>query len=104
MPVNNVERAFDVLVLNVPDDDKVVEFVSYFERTFIGDSNGRRRRRRPPLFSHEMWNKFEDVMRDLPRTNNAVEAWHNAFKKSLRGNHNINICLTYADIYVMLTR
>ena len=50
VPVDKVERAFEVLAGTVPDDDKVLEFVSYFERTFIGDSNGRRLRRRPPQF------------------------------------------------------
>ena len=66
VPVDNVERAFEVLAATVPDDDKVVEFVSYFKRTFIGDSNERRQWRRPQLFPHVMWNKFGDVMRDLP--------------------------------------
>ena len=38
-----------------------------------------RNRRKCPRFSISMWNCFSRVHLDLPRTNDAVEGWHNAF-------------------------
>ena len=38
-----------------------------------------RNRRKNPRFSISMWNCFSRVDLDLPRTNNAVEGWYNAF-------------------------
>ena len=38
-----------------------------------------RNRRKNPRFDIFMWNCFERVNQDLPRTNNAIEGWHNAF-------------------------
>eukprot|EP00102_Acyrthosiphon_pisum_P016308 XP_008187224.1 PREDICTED: uncharacterized protein LOC103310507 [Acyrthosiphon pisum] len=34
-----------------------------------------------------MWNCYESVIQDLPRTNNSVEGWHHAFNAALGANH-----------------
>ncbi|CAN8008605.1 unnamed protein product [Ixodes pacificus] len=58
-----------------------------FERTYVGSSIGRSRSRRPALFPHDFWSCYERISEGLPRTNNHVESWHNAFKKSLGLHH-----------------
>ncbi|XP_060868983.1 uncharacterized protein LOC132943868 [Metopolophium dirhodum] len=60
--------------------------INYFEDTWIGRPN-RRNGRRPPMFSVNMWNCYESVIQDLPRTNNSVEGWHHAFNAALGANH-----------------
>lgn len=45
---------------------------SYFEKNYVGRKNIRE-----PLFAHTIWNCYDSVVARLPRTNNAVEGWHN---------------------------
>lgn len=54
------------------------DLILYFEDNFIGRTMTRNRRNNP-RFAISMWNCFERANHDLPRTNNAVEGWHNAF-------------------------
>ena len=35
--------------------------------------------RKKPLFEHSLWNVYDRVIADLPRSNNSVEGWHKAF-------------------------
>ena len=49
----------------------------YIEDNFIGRL--RRGRRGQPRFPIEMWTQFSRVINNLPRSNNAIEGWHNAF-------------------------
>jgi hypothetical protein len=35
------------------------------------------------MFPIALWNVYDRVKHDLPRTNNAVEAWHNQFQVSI---------------------
>ena len=42
-------------------------------------------RRGKPRFNLQLWNIYEWVMQDLPRSNNPVEGWHRAF------NHHVSI-------------
>ena len=47
------------------------------EENFIGRQ--RRGRRSPPRFAIQLWNQYTRVIDNLPRSNNALEGWHNAF-------------------------
>ena len=47
------------------------EIIDYFEDVWIGRLGIRARR--PPMFPLELWNCFDAVEEDLPRTNNAIE-------------------------------
>ena len=53
--------------------------IDYFEDTYIG-------RLRPggphraPLFDLALWDMHDQMIGDLPRTNNAVEGWHRKTK------------------------
>lgn len=49
--------------------------------------NRSRRIRREPLFPISMWNHYDAVLNDLPRTNNAIEGWHHAFNARAGGCH-----------------
>ena len=57
------------------------DLLVYFEDTYIGRKMSRNRRANP-RFSISMWNCFSRVVLNLPRTNNMVEGWHNAFHVS----------------------
>lgn len=56
------------------------------EITWIGVAT-RGGRRRLPRFRTELWNLHESVITGLPRTNNAAEGWHNAFRLAIGSNH-----------------
>ena len=49
--------------------------------TYIG-KNLRNGRRGQPYFAYTLWNKYQDVLDDVPATNNKVEAWNCAWNKS----------------------
>lgn len=57
-----------------------------FEDTYIGRVN-RRGRKTPPLFPISIWNCYFLIEKDIPRTNNAVEGWHNCFNSLLNSVH-----------------
>ncbi|CAF4175533.1 unnamed protein product [Rotaria magnacalcarata] len=66
----------------------VLDFVDYFEDTFIGRVI-RNNSRRAPRFSVNMWNCFSRLDEELPRTNNSSEGWNRAIKNSARENPSI---------------
>jgi hypothetical protein len=77
-------RVYEELILldTFPEIDQLL---NYFEDTFIG--RRLRRRRNGALFSSDIWDCYEAVRQDNPRTNNAVEGWHNAFARSVQIAH-----------------
>ncbi|CAF4086659.1 unnamed protein product, partial [Rotaria magnacalcarata] len=66
----------------------VLDFVDYFEDTFIGRVI-RNNRRRAPRFSVNMWNCFSRLDEELPQKNNSSEGWNRAIKNSARENPSI---------------
>lgn len=90
-----------VALAYVPNSDKVAAYeeltrletfpevdplLTYFEDTFLGRP-ARRRRRNAALFPSHIWDCYEAVRLEHPRTNNAVEGWHNAFALSVQIAH-----------------
>ncbi|XP_015115250.1 uncharacterized protein LOC107039903 [Diachasma alloeum] len=63
--------------------------LDYMEDNWIGVKT-RRQERRAPSYCIEMWNQFENVVNDQPRTTNAVEGWHHGFNESAQTAH---LCL-----------
>lgn len=59
-------------------DIAVQKLLLYMEETWIGHKP--RRTYRPGLFTLDLWNVYELTLLCFPRTNNNVEAWHNAVK------------------------
>ncbi|KAF0708394.1 Uncharacterized protein FWK35_00036338 [Aphis craccivora] len=89
VPINNTIQYFEDLVESnyyVENENILSPIIKYFEDTWIGRPN-HRNGRRPPMFSINMWNCYEPVKQDLPRTNNSVEGWHHAFNAALGANH-----------------
>ena len=82
VPPRDVGRAFDLSCLQfggVGMNEQVI--LEYFERTYVGEVRGGVRV--PPLFKHSLWNVYDRVINDLPRTTNGVEGWHNGFNRSV---------------------
>jgi hypothetical protein len=86
VPIQNVQDYFNYLVESSffeENEASLTLHVNYFEDTWIGRLD-RRGRRRPPLFSIEMWNCYEVARKNKSKTNNAVEGWHNSFQSLLQ--------------------
>lgn len=81
VPVQKVVEAFEALKSSVyftRYGDDLIEIIEYFAKTWIGLPN--RRGLGAPLFDLGMWNCYDSVINNLPRTNNGVEGWHSAFR------------------------
>ena len=72
-------------LLDQETDEVLSEFLGYFEITWLGIVQRGRRRR--PTFDIETWNVFNRIETDLPRTNNSLEGWHQAFNKRVGVTH-----------------
>ena len=62
------------------------EVIDYFEDTYIGRLRPGGHRR-APLFDLALSNMYDQTIKDLPRTNNAVEGWHRRFQANVRAHH-----------------
>ena len=87
VPSHLVEQFSDELVDSDVLPQEAQTIVDYFEDTWIGRLNRRRRGRRSPNFPIEMWNCFQKAKDGLPKTNNAVEGWHRGFEVVVQGAH-----------------
>ena len=83
VPQIDIVETFEILNDHCGENEEGL--LDYFEANYIGEL--RRDRRRPPTFDHMMWNVYDRVLNNLPRTTNAVEGWHNAFARSLGQSH-----------------
>ena len=63
------------------DDFKPV--LDYFEQYYIGLPVSISARK-APLFEIGVWNVYDRVVDDLPRTNNSLESWHKVFELSCK--------------------
>ncbi|CAF5007613.1 unnamed protein product, partial [Rotaria socialis] len=71
VPLDQIIIGFD-LICDLFDDD-ADDLLEYFEKTRIGTG------RKKPQFDHKLWNIHDRVVATVPRSNNSVEGWHNAF-------------------------
>lgn len=99
-PEDDVIASFELLddVLNAcPFAQRVQPLYHYFEDTYIGRFN--RRVRSIPPFSISIWNQYNRVLENQPRTNNSVEGWHRAFSSMFNGQHlnAYNFCKKLVD-------
>ncbi|RNA01702.1 hypothetical protein BpHYR1_007717 [Brachionus plicatilis] len=83
VPVDFVVNAFKELQSCIPNDLKKI--FTYFEDNYIGPKKRTKvPSRKTPRFGLELWNYFERTRLGLPRTNNNLEGWHNAFQSTIR--------------------
>ena len=72
--------------VNIPE---ATELALYFEQTYVGRTlpgGGQVN----PLFPIEMWNHHHEAPIGIPRTTNAIEAWHRSYNATI-GCHHPNI-------------
>jgi hypothetical protein len=69
-----IEPLIDQLPEDIPIE--ALDYVSYFERTYVGRRAGRTGNRRAPIYSPDLWSVFCEVLADHPTTNNAMEAFN----------------------------
>ena len=72
VPEAEVVRVFEELVDSLPE--ALQPITDYLEDTYIGRLG--RRQRRQPRFAITLWNMYERTVQELPRTNNAIEGYH----------------------------
>ncbi|RNA41735.1 hypothetical protein BpHYR1_044164 [Brachionus plicatilis] len=59
-------------------------FFKYIEKYYIG------KKKKVARYQFPTWNLYNRVLEELPRTNNSVESWHNAFTTNEKKHLNIN--------------
>lgn len=106
IPSEDVKRVFQDLKRIAPGI--AVDFVSYFENTYIGISARGRRAAVAPRYPVDWWNHYESVIDETDTTNNSSEGWHNRFQRLVNKHHpDIYSCLKeiqkeQADVEVCL--
>ncbi|CAF4539087.1 unnamed protein product, partial [Rotaria sp. Silwood2] len=92
VPVSDVVKAYAVIVDDFEEEDYLL--LDYFERVWVGQKLGRGIKRGQPKFSLQLWNMYERVIHDLPRSNNSIEGWHHAFNNRVSIKHPSIVKLT----------
>ena len=83
------DQVIEPLIQKLPNTipEAALDYVDYFERTYVGRRAGRNGARRGPIFKPDLWSIFPDLMEDMPTTNNALEAFNAQWNAS-------DFCLT----------
>ncbi|CAI6345167.1 unnamed protein product [Macrosiphum euphorbiae] len=75
VPKDDVISSYSVLIESnyYTENEEILEqFLDYFENTWLGKLD-RRRRRKQPKIEIEMWNCFLIIEQDIATTNNSIE-------------------------------
>lgn len=72
------DQVIEPMIHGLPDTvpESAIDYIDYFERTYVGRRAGRVGARRAPIFKPDLWSIYEDLMQDSPTTNNALEAFN----------------------------
>ena len=87
VPPNEVHRYMNLLMADeVARNDGLVEFATYFQKTYVGQQfhNDDEVSEIPGTYNYPIWNMFDRVRQNKPRTNNSLEGWHGAFARGIR--------------------
>ena len=84
VPMHRVVDDFETLLQDFPS--QATPIADYFEDTYIGRPT-QGQNRRAPRYAISMWNMHDRVADDLPRTNNALEGWHNHMQSNVSSMH-----------------
>ena len=102
IPPTDIATAFGLVAGEFDDDTD--DFLDYFEKIWIGEPRKRGNfffhyhliscfllflgvGRKKAQFEHQLWNIYDHVIAGIPRSNNSVEGWHNAFASRASVNH-----------------
>ena len=80
VPEHDVIDSFTILMTKFPQS--VFNVAKYFEDNYIGKRLPDQSRWIPP-FQIIIWNMDSRKLNNMPRTNNSVEGWYNAFKSGI---------------------
>lgn len=78
VPEDDVHDAYEELINSdyfTDNQDNLKEIIKYCEATWDGPN---------AMFPCSMWNVYQAVLDDLPRSNNAIEGWHHGFNERIR--------------------
>ncbi|CAF2042901.1 unnamed protein product, partial [Rotaria magnacalcarata] len=78
-PLDQIITGFDLICDQF--DNGADDLLEYFEKTCIETD------RKKPQFDHRIWNIHDRVVATVPRPNNSVEGWHNAFADRVALSH-----------------
>ena len=81
LPRPEIAAVFKKLCKSFPKEDEYEDLARYFKRTYIKKPS------RQPLFDSSIWNHYESVMNDEPRTTNCCEGFHNALNSVFTHSH-----------------
>lgn len=90
VPIDDVVEEYESLIRSpyyIEHEEQFADLLNYYESTWIGVENSRRRRSRDGLFEISMWNCFDLIRSGRIRSNNSVEGWHNTFNRRIRIHH-----------------
>lgn len=93
VPQNKVIKDYEKLLDSEyfsENKELLMPIIDYFEGTWIGRLH-RRGQRKDPIIPISVWNCYDLVAADLPRTNNSVEGWHNCFSSTLNSSKHPSI-------------
>ena len=79
------EGSFQLLKADAPGI--LVDFLKYFEETYVGISARDRRLAVAPRYPIAWWNQYNAVLEGKDTTNNVSEGWHNRFRKLVNKDH-----------------
>jgi hypothetical protein len=93
IPRTEIVRAWETVILvelkdvlndmEVDFSKELESFIKYVDSTWIGERNPRTMLRKKPAYSHDQWNKYEELIAGESRTNNTTEGYNNSFSTSL---------------------
>lgn len=90
VPEDDVIHGYEKLIESPyfqENEGSLSPLLDYMEDTWIGVKSKRRANRRPPHFPIKLWNQYECVINNIPRTNNGVEGWHHGLNTRAEASH-----------------
>ena len=90
LPSNEIPEAFEALKSHLPEEAE--DIVMWFENNYVLGRITKCLRnggvvRAPPLFPPMMWSVQDSMQLGIPRTQNAVEAWHRRWENVIGRAH-----------------